>query len=179
MTQNGIPVSNDEKVCTEMQTETGKRAPAVTLKAIGHGRQVDISKIGVPAVLIFAGRETSPAVRPVIEAVRDRYPAASQVVIATIADVRSIPRLVRKVAETLMKSNYKESVDRLVEGRTPEEYVLIFPDWDGAVYKPLGVEDVTQSIAIAVLDADGSVIEVSQGDGAPEQALATLSSVVA
>ena len=128
-----------------MTTDEGTgRAPAVELTAIGHGRKVRIDELGAPAALIFLGRETSEQGQPVTRAIRDRYPDASQVVIATITDVRGIPRLVRKVAQTLMKNGYNRAVENLQQGRSPEEYVLILPDWDGEVYGPLGIERCEQ-----------------------------------
>jgi hypothetical protein len=150
------------------------KAPAVTLEAIGHGRKLTIDAMGIPAVLIFVARETSDAARPIVDAVRERYPLASQVVIANVADVRGMPRIVRKVAQTIMKSSYKDAVANLEPGKTPEEYVLILPDWDGAVLTPLGIEDVSKQIAIAVIDASAMVVGTHQGNDAPSQALALL-----
>jgi hypothetical protein len=146
------------------QQETSTRAPSVTLQAIGHGRKIKVDDIGVPAVLICVGRETSSQARPVVEAVRAKYPTVADVVIANIADVRGFPRMLRKVAEQLMKSSYKDAVEGLDPGKTPEEYVLILPDWDGDVLTPLGVEDVSKQIAVAVIDADATLIGVYQGD---------------
>ena len=154
--------------------ETARRAPAVELTAIGHGRKVRINELGAPAVLIFLGRETSDQAQPVTRAIRDRYPEASQAVIATITDVRGIPKLVRKVAQTLMKNGYNRAVENLQPGRSPEEYVLILPDWDGEVYAPLGIEDVSKTIAIGVLSASGAVVGTYQGDDPAAHALELL-----
>lgn len=154
--------------------QTRTRAPAVTLEAIGHGRKLTLDALGVPALLIFVARETSDAASPVVQSIRDTYPMASQLLIANVADVRGIPRLVRKVAQTLMKSSYNNAVERLAEGRTPEDYVLILPEWDGALMKPLGIEDVTKTIAVAVIDASGGVVGTYQGDDVTAGALALL-----
>jgi hypothetical protein len=147
-----------------IEQATGAVAPVVTLQAIGHRREVAIASVGAPAVLMFVGRETQSAVDPVVDAVRERYPEASQVTILNIADVRGIPRLVRKVAETIMKSSYRERVAKLKPGQSPEEYVLILPDWDGDVFKALGVGDVSKTIFVAVLDRSGRIAGQYQGD---------------
>ena len=146
------------------QQQTPAHAPSVTLQAIGHGRKIKVDEIGVPAVLICVGRETSSQARPVVEAVRAKYPTAADAVIANVADVRGFPRMLRKVAEQLMKSSYKDAVEGLDPGKTPEEYVLILPDWDGDVLTPLGVEDVSKHIAVAVIDRDATLTGVYQGD---------------
>jgi hypothetical protein len=153
-------------------------APAVTLKAIGHGRQLTFNALGTPAVLVCVARETSDMARPVIDAVRERYPTADQVLIANIADARSFPRLIRKVAQQIMKSSYNDAVSNLEAGRKPEDYVLIVPDWDGSLLKPLGFDDVTKEIGVAVIDARGNLAGVYQGEGAPSQVLAMLERAV-
>ncbi|MDP9238605.1 MAG: hypothetical protein M3P30_14625 [Chloroflexota bacterium] len=153
---------------------TPQRAPSVTVEAIGHGRKIVIDAIGAPAVLIFAGRETSDAAPPIVDSIRAKYPMASQVVIANVADVRGIPRFVRKVAQTMMKSSYNKALDRLEPGKTPGEYVLILPDWDGTVMTPLGIDDVSKSVAIAVIDAKGNVVGTYQGIDAAARALSLL-----
>ncbi|MEX0751015.1 MAG: hypothetical protein WD359_09430 [Dehalococcoidia bacterium] len=105
-------------------------------------------------------------------AVRERYPEAAQVTIISVADGRPFPKLIRKIAEQIMKSSYNDAVKNLLPGRDPEHYVLITPDWDGAVFKALGVEDVTKQIAIAVINKQGDIVGTYQGDDAPAQALA-------
>ncbi len=149
-------------------------APAVTLKAIGHGRQLTFNAIGTTALLLCVARETSGAAPAVVSAVRERYATAHQVLIANIADTRAFPKLLRKVAEQIMKSSYSDAVKNLLPGRTPEEYVLIVPDWDGAVLGPLGINDVTKTIAVAVISRSGDLIGVYQGEDPASHALTLL-----
>jgi hypothetical protein len=156
------------------QQETSTRAPSATLQAVGHGRKIKIDDIGAPAVLICVGRETSDQARPVVEAVRAKYPTAADAVIANVADARGFPKLLRKVAEQIMKSSYKNAVEGLDPGKTPEEYVLILPDWDGDVLTPLGVEDVSKQIAVAVIDRDATLVGVYQGDDPASHAVELL-----
>jgi hypothetical protein len=154
-----------------MNENAPKRVPDVTMKAFGHGREVRFAALGVPAVLTCVARETSEKAQPVARAVRDAYPLISQVLVANIADVRSIPKLLKKIVEQLMKSSYKSAVENLAPGRTPEDYVIIIPDFDNELLGPLGVDDVTKQIAVVVLSASGEVAGVYQGD---EPAVAAL-----
>jgi hypothetical protein len=154
------------------------QAPAVTLKANGHGRQLTFNKLGVPAVLVCVARETSDQPGPVIGAIRDVYETADQVLIVSIADGRAFPRIIRKVAEQIMKSSYNDAVKNLLPGRKPEDYVLIVPDWDGDLLKPLGVDDVSKTIAIAVIDAAGNLVGVYQGDDPATHAIEMLERAV-
>jgi len=153
---------------------TRARAPSVELEAIGHGRKLTIDAIGAPAVLIFVARETAVSARTVVDSIRARYPMASQVVVATVADLRGIPRLARRVVRGRMKESYDHAVERLEEGQAPEDYVLILPDWDGAVMTALGIDDLSKTIAVAVIDAAGDVTGVYHGFDTATRVLALL-----
>jgi len=157
-----------------MQEQPPRPAPAVTLKAIGHGRKLTFNSIGTPTLLICLARETSDKAPAVVTAVRERWFDVSQVVIVNLADARAYPKLIRKVAEQIMKSSYNEAVKNLLPGRTPEEYVLIVSDWDGGMLGPLGIEDVTKTIAVAVIDKGGNIVGVYQGDDCAAQAVALI-----
>lgn len=156
------------------ETTTGV-VPSAPYKAIGHGRHIQLDALGVPTVLVFVGRETSQQAQPIVSAVREVYPTVEQVVICNMADVRGIPKLVRKPVEMLMKSSYKDAVDGLEAGRTAEDYVLILPDWDAAAYNAFGVKDVSKVAAVGVIDRAGKIIGMHQGEGAAVQALSMLS----
>lgn len=147
-----------------MSDQEDVRAPAASYKAIGHGRQIQLDAIGVPAVLVFVGRETSEQAQPIVSAVREAHPTVADVMICNLADVRGIPKLVRKPIEMLMKSSYNDAVANLEQGRTAEDYVLILPDWDGAAYDAFGVRDVSKLAAVGVLDANGRIVGMHQGD---------------
>jgi len=147
------------------------RAPSVTLQAVGHKRRITIDAIGVPALLLFVARETSDQPPTVVNAVRERYPTADQLLIANVADGRPFPKLIRKIAEQIMKSSYNDAVKNLQPGRAPEDYVLILPDWDGALLGPLGIDDVTKRIAVAVTSRSGDLVGVYQGDDPATAAL--------
>ena len=78
---------------TTQERQAVKPAPAVTLKANGHGRQLTFNKLGVTTLLVCVARETSDKASPVVTAVREKYPTADEVLIANIADARPFPRL--------------------------------------------------------------------------------------
>jgi hypothetical protein len=119
---------------------------------------VNLSQLGVPAALVFVARETSSQANPLITEIRDEFPDARKVMICNVADVRGIPKLVRKPVEMLMKSSYNDAVANLQEGRTAEDYVLILPDWEGDAFTALEVEDVKETVTVVVLDAKGEKV---------------------
>jgi hypothetical protein len=148
------------------------------LKAYGHGRELQIAALGVPAMFTCVARETADQPPPVARAVRDAYPLASQVLVASVADLRKIPRLLKPIIDQLMKSNYKNAVENLQPGRTPEDHVLILTDYDGEFLGPLGIDDVTKQIAVVVADAAGNVAGIYQGDAPAEAALKMVGAVM-
>jgi hypothetical protein len=157
-----------------MNDLSATQAPDVTLKAYGHGREISFGNPGVPMVLVCVARETSDQPPPIVSAIREVYPLASQVLICNIADLRSIPKLIKMIVEQLMKSSYNDAVKSLAPGRPAEDYVLIMPEWDGDLLRPLGIDDVTRTVAVVVLAADGRVVLRHQGEDAGSQALRAL-----
>ncbi len=154
-------------------------APAITLKAIGHGRQLTFNALGTPAVVICVARESSEQPQPVVDAVRGKYRGADQVMIVNVADGRAFPKLIHKVAEQIMKSSYNDAVAGLEPGMKPEDYVLIAPDWNGSLLKPLGFEDVSKLIGVAVIDGEGNLVGTYQGDDAAAQTMALVEQAIA
>lgn len=154
-------------------------APAVTLKAIGHGRQLTFNALGTPAVVMFVARESADQPNAVVDVIREKWRDAGTVMIVNVADGRAFPKLIHKVAEQIMKSSYNDAVAGLEPGMKPEDYVLIAPDWDGALLKPLGFDDVSKQIGIAVIDAKGNVVGTYQGDDAPAQTMALVEQAIA
>ena len=143
-------------------------APATSFKAAGSGRKVVLNGIGVPAVVCCMTQGSSDQGRALAVKVRERYPLASQVVTLNLVDLRSIPRLLRKVAESAMGGRYNETAKDVQAGKDPADYVFILPDWDGKTIKALGFDDVEAAMGVAVLDRAGVVVGRHQGDGALE-----------
>ena len=150
-------------------------APALTFTAIESKRRFEIANIDRRTVLLLISQETSNTVDPVIAEVRVKYELASDVQIANVVDLRKFPRLVRKVAETLMSHRYKESAKELPPGHDPAEWVIILPDWDGELMKALEITDVSEELAVAVIAPGGRLLGVHQGPGAGAAALEMLS----
>jgi len=153
-------------------------APAVTLKAIGHGRQLTFNALGTPAVVMCVARESADQPQAVVDVVREKWRDAAKVMIVNVADGRAFPKLIHKVAEQIMKSSYNDAVASLEPGMKPEEYVLIAPDWDGKLLKPLGFEDVSKQMGVAVIDGKGQLVGTYQGDDAPAQTMALVEKAI-
>jgi hypothetical protein len=161
-----------------MDDNTPGRLPDVTMKAFGHGRELRIGALGVPAMFTCVARETADQPQPVARAVREAYPSADEVLVISIADLRKIPKLLKPIVDQLMKSNYKHAVDNLEPGRSAEDHVLILPDYDGDFLGALGIDDVTKQIAVVVSDAAGNVAGAYQGDDPTTAAMKLVGAVM-
>jgi hypothetical protein len=162
------------------------KAPARTLVAIGSGRRVTLNRLAMPAVLLFLARETSNDGAPVIARLREEYPLASEVLMASVVDLHIVPRLVRGVAEAAMRLSYDKAVERFPQEFKPPQpgtpvdpadYILILPDWDAAVTRDFGMRNPARTPGLAVLDRHGAVVGLQEGGDLVQKALSSLEPV--
>lgn len=159
-----------------MSTEffpAGRPAPTFKQKAVGSGREVSVQAMaGRPLVLVFANQDSSRAGRAVIKAVRNDYPSASQVWIATIVDLQGVPVILKGMAESELKKQYEKGAERLPPEDDPTEYVVIVPDWKGDTLKAFGLKRLDKQPAAVVIDGAG-VVRGSYLGEAPETTVLT------
>jgi hypothetical protein len=153
------------------------KTPAITLTAIGTGRKVTLNKIGAPALLIFHGRNTANASKNINGPVRERYPDASNLLVASIMDLHIAPRLLRGVVEAFIRDAFEEASKELPNGWTARDYLILLPDWDGRLTKNFGFKDPDKIVGLVVLDSQAKVVGVYQGKDLVAQALAMLEKV--
>lgn len=146
-------------------------APDLSFTAIESKRLIKLNALEFPTVLILVSQSSSEQTGAVVEAIRARYPTVEEAQIASVVDLRSFPRLVRKIAEGLMSQRYKEAAKNILEGRDPERYIVILPDWEAKAMKAFGIGDVSKTMAIAVLAPGGRVIGTYQGESPGQAAL--------
>ncbi|MEO9256158.1 MAG: hypothetical protein ABI305_11485 [Tepidiformaceae bacterium] len=149
-------------------------APAISLTAIVSKRKLVFNDVPVPTLLVLVAQETAGLVDPIFAAVREKYPLASQVQIATIIDTHKFPAILKKFAEGLMKGRYNESAKNMEPGKDPADYLLIVPDWKAAASKALGLTDTSEHLAIAVVAPGGKLIGTDQSADTAAAAMALL-----
>jgi prolycopene isomerase len=153
---------------------TNGTLPSITLTAIGSKRKIALHNIGRPAVLVVHTQETSDVSEAVNFAVDKKYDLVSEVMVASIVDLKIVPRPFRIIAEKAMTKSYQEVVDRLPEGLSGEDYVIILPDWDGSVTRALGLKKVNRTAAVVVTDESGAIVGTYQGNEPTTAALSLL-----
>lgn len=155
------------------------QAPTVTLQAIVSKRKVAFADADLPTLLVCVNQESSGGADAVVEQVRADHPNVNELLVANVADLRSFPKLLRKVAETIMNSRYNDAAKRIEPPERPEDHIVILPDWDGAAVQALGFTDVSKQIGIALLLPGGTLAGTYQGDEPAKAALDLLAASLA
>ncbi|MFC1879353.1 hypothetical protein ACFLZW_05520 [Chloroflexota bacterium] len=157
---------------------TVKKMPPITITAAGSRGKIPLHKLGRPVVLLFLWQETEALADGVRDMVRAKYPQPAQVLIVNLADLRGIPRLLRRMVEPEMAKGYKRTVAKLPAGtERPHEHVIILPDWKGEVAQAVGAADTHETPAVAVMDADAAIIGLYQGFDLAEAAMELLAKI--
>jgi hypothetical protein len=148
----------------ELDMTVKSKMPPITITAAGSKRKIPLNKLGRPVLLLFLWQETEPLADDVRDAVRAKYPEPAQVMIVNLADLRGIPRLLRRMVEPEMAKGYKRTVAKLPpDTERPYEHVIILPDWKGEVAQAVGIDDTHETPAVALMDSDASIVGYYQG----------------
>ena len=160
---------------TQQFLTPGQPAPIFALKAIKSERLIGPqNNPGEVLGLIFHGRETVQAVEDIQTLVRPEFPQASQLTLASVVDLSSVPRLMRRVIKPLLAQAIEDAYRRIPPEYDPADYVFLLPDWDGKVSKAYGVRNTDRVAAVVVIDSAGRITGSYQG---PEPGPATLALV--
>lgn len=152
----------------------GTACPAFGCQAAVSGRTIDPKQLhGRRAVLVFHGPRTTDAPKQVGKAVRAAHPDAADVVVANVVNLRSMGGLWTKVATAQLHATYERMAAKMTD-LDPADYIVLCPDFRNEVGPAFGVPDSDQQPAVAVLDADGTVVGVATDGDLPAQAVAWL-----
>ncbi len=143
---------------------TDDPAPSFALTAVASDLEISTESCrGRMALLLFHDHNTADAVRPVQEVARARYPAAADLLVASVVDLRRVPVFLRAVAEIAMRSAYNQAASHVPDPLNPRDYVVILPDWQGKVTDRFGWRDVHKAPALVLIDAAGRIAGRYQG----------------
>ena len=140
-------------------------APDISLEAVVSGRTINPSQPDARyLILVFQSQHTARALAGIQDAVRERFPSANDVRIASVVDLRPAPRMFRGMVKSALKQAYDGAARQLPEGWSASDYVVILPDWKGTFFKAFGLQDADEQAAVVVIDAQGIVLGSRQGD---------------
>ncbi len=156
--------------------EIGTAAPAFKLRAIPTKRKVEIpSALGVPMLLVFLAAQTATQIEDVVKNVRLQQPDPAKLLVVNVMDLRSVPKLLRKTAETVMRTSYEQAAAQMPDDFDPAEHLILVPDWKGKIFKAFGVQDAGKNLAIVALNAAGQISGHYQGEAIVPAALELIS----
>jgi hypothetical protein len=152
----------------------GTPAPDFSLTAVVSQRTVSPHDTPGKLLLIFHSYETAALAGSVIAGLRDLHPDPQRLLIASVADLRVVPRLLKGVAEKIMRDAYAQAAQQVPRGQDAADHVIILPDWAGTVFDTYRVPQSNGQVALVLVD-EGAVIGGSYlGDAPLEGALSLL-----
>ena len=148
--------------------------PAEKLTAVVSGLEIDLANLGRPAVLVFHGQDTAAAAMEVNNTVRAAYPDASEVLVASVIDLRQFPSMFHAMVKPELEKAYHKAAGKLPEEANVAELIVLLPDWKGATHDACGVQDSTREAAVIIAGPDGSILARAQGEKLGEAAVTAL-----
>lgn len=139
--------------------------PGLKLNAVGSRQEFKLNKLGRPTVLICHGQDTAKAAFEVNNAVREKYPDADEVIIASIIDLSAFPSMFQGMVKPELDKAYLKASGKLSPDLDPKDYVILLPDWDGEVTGAVEATGSTKNAVVVVADDRGKVIgSANSGD---------------
>lgn len=140
------------------------KAPSFFLTAVGAARVIGGPPGPMtPLLLVFHGHAGAEAAFSINAIVRASFPDIAQVQIASIVDLRHIPRYMRSAVELTLSAAYRNAAKRIPQDRDPTEYVMIAADWEGKVTNAFGMEERTNDIGLVLITPPWQIFDVYNG----------------
>lgn len=152
----------------------GNAAPPLSLTAISSKRPINLQNRADKLMLLFHGYQTAVLAGRVIQGVRESYPDPNQLLIASVADLRSVPRLLQGAAKKIMDDAYKQAATYVPASEDPADHIIILPDWKGSVFTAYQVPKINGQVALVLIDERRRVQGSYLGDEPLQGALALL-----
>ncbi len=155
------------------------KAPEFTLETVATKRTVGIpDSLPLTMILLFQDQNTVDTARNVNAAVRDVYPDAEDVIVASVVDMSGVPRLMRKMAEKVLDRAYDKAAAEIPDGHDPADFIMLLPDWTGRVFKAFDAGDVSRKALMVIVDYEGNIVTQKRGGNLGQAALKELDKLV-
>lgn len=140
------------------------KAPSFFLTAIGASRVVGGPPgPAAPLLLIFHGHIGAETAQTLNIVVRNEFPTTDQLLIASVIDLRHIPRYMRSAVELTLASAYRQAAKSVPEHLDPTEYVIIVPDWEGKVTNAFEMQERTDDIGLVLITNPWTLFDTYTG----------------
>lgn len=152
----------------------GSEAPPFALTAAVSERPVNLQISADKLLLIFHTYHTAVLVGSIVKTVRETYPDPEQLFIASVTDLRSIPRLLHGVARKIIRDAYHQAAQEVPEGEDPADHIIILPDWKGKAFTAYQVPESNNQVSLVLIDRARLIQGTYLGDDPLPEALALL-----
>lgn len=129
-----------------------QKAPSFFLTAIGAARVIGGPPGRItPLCLLFhggAGAETAFQINASLRAI---YPRVEQLQIASVVNLKHTPSYMRSAYEFDLSLIYQKTAQEIPLFCSPNDYVLILPDWEGKVTQAFAMDNRAYDIGLAVI----------------------------
>ena len=150
-----------------------KLEAASGLRTVGHPHSLP-----QVLVLLFQAEATADAARLVNEAVRGVYEDSEDMIVASVADMSSVPRFMHKMSKNMLLRAYEKAAENIPEGFDPADYIILLPDWTGQVFKAFDVGDVNKKALMVIIDHEGQIVLKKRGGNLGKAALEELDKLI-
>jgi hypothetical protein len=152
-----------------------KKAPSFFLTAIGAARVVGGPPGPIcPLLLIFHAHVGADTAFNINATVRQPYPEIERLQVASIVDLRHVPRFMRAAVQLTLSAAYRNAAKRIPTHLNPTEYVIIAPDWEGKVTNAFGMEERTDDVGLALVTNGWQLFDTYNGPDPSAAALQML-----
>ena len=138
----------------------GSAAPDFSLTAVVSKRRISPLQMPGKTLLFFHGYQTAVQVGAVVKALKEDYPDPEQVVMASVVDLRAIPRFIHGLARKIMRDAYHQAAREVPDGQEVPDHIIILPDWKGVAFEAYQVPKRNDQVALVLID-EGHLIQGS------------------
>lgn len=130
----------------------GSPAPEFSLTAVTSKRTIDLQNEAARLMLLFHGYQTAVLAGSIVQTVRETYPDPDKLLIASVADLTIVPRLLHGAAKKIMGDAYNQAAAYVPDSEDPTDHIIILPDWKGSVFSAYQVPNNNGQVAVVLVD---------------------------
>jgi hypothetical protein len=130
----------------------GNPAPDFSLTAVVSKRMISPRQVPGKFLLFFHGYQTAVQVGAAVKMLKKDYFDLDQVAMASVVDLRGIPRLIHPLAKKIMRDAYHQAAQEVPDGHEAADHIVILPDWKGAAFEAYQVPENHDQVALVLID---------------------------
>jgi hypothetical protein len=132
------------------------------MTAVVSERRIGLPQLqGQVLVLLFHDANSTHVIEPVNAAVRQALYDGETVLVASVVNLKAVPRLLRPMVTKIVEKAYHDATSHVPDHMDSADYIVILLDWDGQLTRKYGVG---RQPTVVVVDQEGDVATHHAGD---------------